>query len=72
MARQTINMDERTSARTKEVADNEWLNELKKVRESPFYFATTYILINGKPFETCLPESEFNTQANANQSKDQS
>lgn len=54
-------MDHRTSASPKNTTrDNEWTEELKKCKASPYYFATTYILINGKPFETALSETEFN------------
>jgi len=34
--------------------------ELLKCYESPWYFATKYIRINGKPFTTNLTEEEFN------------
>lgn len=36
--------------------------EIKKCKESPYYFATKYLLINGKPFTTRLNEVEFNKQ----------
>lgn len=37
-----------------------WEQELIKCKESPYYYATTYLQINGKPFTTILTEDEFN------------
>ena len=34
--------------------------EFKKCKESPYYFATNYIKVNGKPFTTNLSEEVFN------------
>jgi len=36
------------------------LEEFNKCKESPYYFATKYLKINGKPFETNYTEEEFN------------
>lgn len=36
------------------------LKELNKCKASPYYFATKYLNINGKPFETNYTEKEFN------------
>lgn len=38
------------------------LNEIIKCRENPYYFATKYLTVNGKPFTTLLTEQEFNKQ----------
>jgi hypothetical protein len=35
-------------------------NELEKCKKSPYYFYTTYWLINGRPATTLLSEEEFN------------
>jgi hypothetical protein len=37
-----------------------WEAELKKCMESPYYYMTSYVIIDGKPFITCLTEEEFN------------
>lgn len=37
-----------------------WAAEVKKCIESPYYYATKYLTINGKLFTTRLSESEFN------------
>lgn len=34
--------------------------ELNKCKESPYYFATKYMTVNGKPFETLYSEEGFN------------
>ena len=39
---------------------DETANEIKKCNENPYYFATTYLTINGKPFTTPLKEEVFN------------
>lgn len=49
-----------TEIQTRDVAENHWVHELKKCIESPYYFAKTYITINGKPYQTSLSEKEFN------------
>lgn len=36
--------------------------EFEKCKTNPYYFATTYLTINGKPFTTILTEEEFNKQ----------
>ncbi len=36
--------------------------EIQKCKASPYYYATTYLQINGKPFTTYLTEEEFNSQ----------
>lgn len=41
------------------------IEEIRKCRESPYYFATTYLQIDGKPFTTGLTEEEFNTKFNS-------
>jgi len=37
------------------------LSELEKCKKSPYYYATTYLTINGERFTTKLNEDEFNT-----------
>lgn len=34
--------------------------EIARCNRSPYYFATKYLRINGKPFTTLLSEKEFN------------
>lgn len=34
--------------------------ECKKCAESPYYFMTNYVIVDGKPFTTLLQEKEFN------------
>jgi hypothetical protein len=41
-----------------------WEEEIIKCKESPYYYATTYLTINGKPFTTLLNEQEFNKYFN--------
>lgn len=41
---------------------DEELEELEKCKNSPYYYATKYLLINDKPFTTMLTEEEFNKQ----------
>jgi len=36
------------------------LEEQEKCSASPYYFATKYLTMNGKPFTTRLSEEEFN------------
>ncbi len=44
------------------IKDNEyWENEINKCKNSPYYYATKYLTVNGKPFTTMLNETEFNT-----------
>lgn len=38
--------------------------EFNKCKESPYYYATKYLKIKGKPFTTLLNEKEFNYQFN--------
>lgn len=33
--------------------------ELKKCLESPYYFATTYLTVNGKKFTTNMSQEQF-------------
>ncbi len=40
-------------------------DEVQKCKASPYYYATTYLLINGKRFTTLLTEDEFNEQFNS-------
>ncbi|MBP7109505.1 MAG: hypothetical protein KBA90_13190, partial [Chitinophagaceae bacterium] len=35
---------------------------IEKCKNSPYFFATNYLTINGKPFSTMLSEEEFNKQ----------
>ena len=35
--------------------------EIRKCIDSPYYFATKYLVVNGKPFETPLSEKAFNS-----------
>ena len=37
-----------------------WNEELEKCKKSPYYFATKYLTVNGKPFTTLHSEEEFN------------
>ncbi len=37
--------------------------EYQKCKENPYYFATKYVEVNGKPFQTSMNEEEFNTFA---------
>lgn len=34
--------------------------EYQKCKDSPYYFATTYLMVNGEKFSTHLTEAEFN------------
>lgn len=34
--------------------------EIAKCKQSPFYFATKYILVDGKPYESRWDEKTFN------------
>lgn len=36
--------------------------EIEKCNKSPYYFATKYLTVNGKPFETRLSEKIFNAR----------
>ena len=36
--------------------------EFSKCNNNPYYFATKYLTINGKPFTTRLKEEDFNEQ----------
>lgn len=40
-----------------------WEQEMKKCIDSPYYFATTYLTVNGMPFTTLYTEEEFNEKA---------
>ena len=42
----------------------DWEKEFEKCKASPYYFATTYYMINNQPFTTHLSEDEFNSQFN--------
>lgn len=33
--------------------------ELRKCIESPYYFATTYLIVNGKKFTTTMSQEQF-------------
>jgi len=37
-----------------------WPKEIAKCKQSPYYFATKYLTVNGKPFSTKFSQSEFN------------
>jgi hypothetical protein len=37
-----------------------WPSEMAKCKASPYYFATKYLSVNGKPFSTKYTQSEFN------------
>jgi meiotically up-regulated gene 157 (Mug157) protein len=39
----------------KHVAD-----EIAKCKDNPYYFATNYMIVSGKPFTTSLTEHQFN------------
>ena len=38
--------------------------EIVKCRDNPYYFATNYLTVNGKPFTTPLSEKAFNSYFN--------
>ena len=40
----------------------DWESELLKCKNSPYYFAITYLKIDGKSFTTHLSEQEYNQQ----------
>lgn len=40
--------------------DTEIQEEIQKCISNPYYFATTYMVVNGKPFTTPLDEDIFN------------
>ena len=42
------------------LTDQEILQEIEKIKKSPYYFATTYLKVDGKPYRTVLTEEEFN------------
>lgn len=42
----------------------DWEEELEKCKESPYYFATNYMTVDGKPFTTHYSEREFNEIVN--------
>jgi len=46
--------------------EDDWDAEIEKCKSNPYYFATTYLNINGKPFTTRLNEEEFNRQITTN------
>lgn len=48
----------------KEPAEQNWQDEIKKCQASPYYYATTYLKVNGMPFTTLLSEEEFNKMFN--------
>jgi hypothetical protein len=35
-------------------------DEIEKCKNSPYYFATTYLVINGEKYKTTTPEEQFN------------
>lgn len=39
--------------------------ELDKCKDNPYYFATRYLTVNGKPFTTGLREHQFNAMFKA-------
>lgn len=39
--------------------DTNWIDELKKCQDSPYYFYTNYVLVNGKKPETWLTQQQF-------------
>jgi hypothetical protein len=40
--------------------ENFEVEEILKCKANPYYFATKYMVINGKPFSTSLSEKDFN------------
>jgi len=42
----------------------DWELGLIKCRENPYYFATTYLVVDGKPFTTPMTELAFNDYFN--------
>jgi len=40
--------------------DQNKLEELQKCMDSPYYFFTNHMLVNGEPIHTFLTEEEFN------------
>lgn len=45
-----------------EFCAEEWLQEYEKCKTNPYYYATKYLTINGKPFTTLLTEEQFNNE----------
>lgn len=39
----------------------DWQDELRKCNDSPYYYATKYLTVNGQPYTTRLTEVEFNS-----------
>lgn len=37
-----------------------WMEEMRKCKDSPYYLFTTYMVIDGKPCTTHLDEEQFN------------
>ena len=42
------------------IYDSQTFEEIKKCQESPYYFATNYLIVDGRRFSTTLNEKEFN------------
>ncbi len=42
------------------IYDEETFQEIKKCKESPYYFATNYLIVDGRKFITTLSEKQFN------------
>jgi len=42
------------------MTQDELQEEIQKVRDNPYYFATKYLTLNGKSFTTHLNEVDFN------------
>ena len=42
------------------IYDEETFQEIKKCKESPYYFATNYLVVDGRKFKTVLTEKQFN------------
>ena len=40
------------------IYDEETFQEIKKCKESPYYFATNYLVIDGRKFKTILTEKQ--------------
>lgn len=49
-----------TQGEIKSLTKLDWERELEKCKSSMYYFATTYLKVNEKPFTTLLSEEDFN------------
>ncbi len=45
----------------------DWKEEIEKCKASPYYYATNYLTVNGKKYQTTLSEEEYNAYFNKKQ-----